>query len=560
MSFQFVIISDNEIARLELCSSSTFLFSCDTPPQTNEFDELIAKRYNLTILSKENIDDFFIIETDQKFCYNIKWLKFSSFAKFAANKTKLKELYRFLKVKLNKNSVKLQYGLRNDEIVSIFDLDPNEERGLNCNCICPGCHDILLAKMGNKNIPHFAHKNAECDIKVAHETALHIMAKDIIQEYKTMSFPPMYIEFVDTNLYKNLSEEKIQIYKHHIRQKFEAITSKNVFFDTISLEKKVSDVIPDIVATKNGRICLIEIAVYHKIDKEKAKKIFDLNLPTIEIDLSEFTSKQFNKNSLKELIINSIENKSWIHNPKLNSKAKEAENFYQKLIEEVDNQLEIESEFQRQQEKEFQIQQEKELRKERERLEAPKLLEAALEPHAYKNRILSLINNKRFEEIYKNSCLYDKSKKPPFYLDIPIYGEFIFNCDRRIWQTLLFEKFIFKRKTCDLRFSKIMRWLLNHQSEFEVNWKYAYKVFVNGKIHLLLPMVINRYLDFLEFLGFIEYHRKNELDDAGFGTVIVPNKITPPDRENAYKVQKALESIDKYSHDSEAKIYAFWNQ
>ena len=42
------------------------------------------------------------------------------------------------------------------------------------------------------------------------------------------------------------------------------------------------------------------------------------------------------------------------------------------------------------------------------------------------------------------------SPEIPFYCDIPIYGEIVFNCDRRIWQTTLFNKFIYNRKPSEI--------------------------------------------------------------------------------------------------------------
>lgn len=41
---------------------------------------------------------------------------------------------------------------------------------------------------------------------------------------------------------------------------------------------------------------------------------------------------------------------------------------------------------------------------------------------------------------------FSRVKDIPFYLNIPVFGEIAFNCDRRIWQTILFENFIYRRK------------------------------------------------------------------------------------------------------------------
>ena len=47
-------------------------------------------------------------------------------------------------------TIQLKYGLRHDRIISILEIKP-EERGLKCNCTCPGCGLPLVARLGKKN-------------------------------------------------------------------------------------------------------------------------------------------------------------------------------------------------------------------------------------------------------------------------------------------------------------------------------------------------------------------------------------------------------------------------
>ena len=84
----------------------------------------------------------------------------------------------------NSENIKIKYGLRNDKIIHISELN-NEERGLKCNCICPFCKTSLEAKLGTKNQHHFAHTNLNCDTKIAQQTALHLLAKEIIETERT---------------------------------------------------------------------------------------------------------------------------------------------------------------------------------------------------------------------------------------------------------------------------------------------------------------------------------------------------------------------------------------
>ncbi len=50
-------------------------------------------------------------------------------------------------------SVHLEFGLRKDKLYHVSEV----EFGLECNCICPSCKAILVAKKGEIREHHFAH-------------------------------------------------------------------------------------------------------------------------------------------------------------------------------------------------------------------------------------------------------------------------------------------------------------------------------------------------------------------------------------------------------------------
>ena len=63
--------------------------------------------------------------------------------------------------------------------------------GLACKCFCPHCKGELVAKNGgNRKVHHFAHANGN-DCIGAIESALHKMAKDILQEHRLIMLPPV---------------------------------------------------------------------------------------------------------------------------------------------------------------------------------------------------------------------------------------------------------------------------------------------------------------------------------------------------------------------------------
>lgn len=63
--------------------------------------------------------------------------------------------------------------------------------GLACKCFCPHCKSKLIAKnVGCREVHHFTHANGSDCIRAV-ESALHKMAKDILQEHKSIMLPPI---------------------------------------------------------------------------------------------------------------------------------------------------------------------------------------------------------------------------------------------------------------------------------------------------------------------------------------------------------------------------------
>lgn len=163
------------------------------------------------------------------------------------------------------------------------------ESGLKCDCICAGCGGQLIARKGDVKIHHFAHLNAEC--KSAYESALHLLAKDLFCELKDFRLPVYSAE----NVPISKTMPVINIVDFEVK--------KEVFFNSFK---------PDVVLYKNGApVLFVEIAVTHFVDDEKYKKIAQLGISCIEIDLS----KQDTESLLSDSRILS-RSSYWIYNKK----------------------------------------------------------------------------------------------------------------------------------------------------------------------------------------------------------------------------------------------------
>ena len=139
----------------------------------------------------------------------------------------------------------------------------NVPNGKNCDCTCAECGGKLIAKnKGRIKVHHFAHENGNDNIRCS-QTALHLLAKEIIAEEKRIPIPRNgQIDFHQT--------------------------------DSIEQEKFLGDIIPDLYASCENRPYIVEILVTHEVDEEKLQKIMQHKISAVEIDLSEktFESKE----------------------------------------------------------------------------------------------------------------------------------------------------------------------------------------------------------------------------------------------------------------------------
>jgi hypothetical protein len=94
--------------------------------------------------------------------------------------------------------------------------------------------------------------------------------------------------------------------------------------DSVSLEERVDNFIPDIIVVANDTTYLVEVAVTHFIDEVKLKKIISRKIPTFEIDVSGFKN-DFNLTNLEQAIYtNSNYQAEWIYHPRLAELTNEA--------------------------------------------------------------------------------------------------------------------------------------------------------------------------------------------------------------------------------------------
>ncbi|MED1665712.1 competence protein CoiA family protein [Brevibacillus laterosporus] len=184
----------------------------------------------------------------------------------------------------------LTYGIQNEKLVHISEVGS----GIACNCICPSCKSILVAKKGEEKGHHFAHNNSK-ECKKGIETALHLAAKDILIKHNRIIIPEVLVDF--GNYLKPWVISSI----------------KEIEFDEVRLESRLNDIVPDVLIMKNGVPLLIEVTVTHRVNKDKVEKIKEQNISAIEISLID-CDRNFAWQALESLIVNDVSNKKWIYN------------------------------------------------------------------------------------------------------------------------------------------------------------------------------------------------------------------------------------------------------
>ena len=435
----------------------------------------------------------------------------------------------------------LIYGIRNsdNEVVNINEI-PKELRGLKCDCICPNCGQTLVARKGEIREQHFAHYFDKtiahksgmfyCDVEKANESALHLMAKQIIAQELAIRVPERLISPEEAN---------VDWFMREIDARFEPYTyqeSKLITALSVDLEVHLNGFTPDVVLrTERGEL-LIEICVSHKVSEEKVERVQEYNAATLEIDLSGYLDAPITRDELRDIIINKKTCKHWIYYPLSDNAIKKAQDYY-KNLDEVKPYL-------------------KRIAQKEAANEKIKLL---FVPSNYSHELKQLRNDvdflKKCVETHKpfwfDFCKYfKKHRSVPFFIDIPITGEMIFQCDRRIWQSLLFNRFIYGRKQDGANFNisnlfDVLKNDYNIPVDYDLTYKLPHPLDNDYNIWLRRE-VIERYMEYLEVLGFIRTNY-NQHTKTMWATVKITSSIEPPNNTAADNFQKALQSVDLLS-------------
>ncbi len=181
-----------------------------------------------------------------------------------------------------KQKTYLTYALDADGKLIHVDSVPT---GLACKCYCPHCKSELVAKNGGtRKVHHFAHAFGS-DCVGAIESAIHKMAKGVLQEHKLIMLPPIQQNGIGMQI------------------EFSKVETE-VFDKELSLR-------PDCVGYKeDGRIMWVEFKRTHEVDAKKFGKIISAKVDCVEIDLN---SCELDPVKVRAFIEGDCKGRKWIY-------------------------------------------------------------------------------------------------------------------------------------------------------------------------------------------------------------------------------------------------------
>ena len=191
------------------------------------------------------------------------------------------------------------YGLRNEQLVHVSEVD----RGMRCECVCVVCRSPLIAKKGSVNRHHFAHAHT-VDCVGAAETALHLLSKELFASLKSFAVPQYEFSIKRETAFGRPTRHEKVVAKGEIVN----VTSAQV-------ENGERGFVLDIMIQSGDRLLVVEIAVTHRVGRDKLRRIRDRDVAAIEIQFDP-SDALLDRDALREKLQNDLNSKVWLFHPR----------------------------------------------------------------------------------------------------------------------------------------------------------------------------------------------------------------------------------------------------
>ena len=448
------------------------------------------------------------------------------------------------------------YGRKDGRIVSILDV-PFEEYGLRCGCTCVQCGEPLEAcsiRPDNLREAHFKHRKSTreatdeprfaCSPDWANESGLHLLAKELIEEEQCIAAPA--IGAISANRIARISEDMggvpllpagwsiVSVKDIQSNQRDSKIHAAEVFSEyRIDGNDESQAIIADLFLNANdfGPLC-IELFVTHRLPAAKKRAAWSQGIPMLEIDLSDFYKDGggVSKEKLKEFLLESTNHREWVYHKDYRTAA----DFFASTISTILAQ------------------------KKAKRDKCHDIIAGYLsDPASYSEQLKAFENNTAALGYIKGHPALFRYAQPsddpmsineiPWFTNIPIWGETVFLCDRRIWQGYIFSRYVLGKdklaipiRTPEFTLFELLT-APDHNFSVPVNWNITYRLSHSEYEDIpdtYFPRdVILKYIRYLEYLGFVQ------IDDYGSWAKVQHHDIVPQNQRHAEYLHSAIDKI-----------------
>lgn len=188
----------------------------------------------------------------------------------------------------------LPFGLRSDgRLVPVSQV----ARGEACDCVCPDCARPFVAHKGDERAHHFQHKAAPGQPETClgyYETALHLLAKQVLREADRLWLPPL--------------EARYGYHRHMLR------LGGWVTIGNVRTEVRVGPIVADAIAEVEDTDLIVEVHVTHRSTADKVQFLRETDRSAIELDLSQ--ARGMAPEAIEAFILGKAP-RHWLHAPGL---------------------------------------------------------------------------------------------------------------------------------------------------------------------------------------------------------------------------------------------------
>lgn len=374
------------------------------------------------------------------------------------------------------------------------------QSGLACGCTCIGCGASLVAKKGEEKRWHFAHHNVEIGESCA-ESAIHAAAKQVLLEHNRLCLPSMRIVVSGQAASGQTLVESRVLSKERV-----------VRFERTCAEVWEDGIRPDVVGYRGERRLLVEMYFRHRVDDNKRRKISELKLPTIEVDLSDLDVLT-GFDAVAHRVIYEAKYKTWLFFP---NEERERQSLLLILTARIEQANREHQADQAANQKRQEIRQQK-IESDRKRREA---------------------DNQRYRQMSHEDKERDLRERLgivgqwPYYLRKKGDGASSITEHAMIWQAALFSRFIFQKanSSFELKQALVIQWI---SERFETR----------GTSPGSVRAEVQRYLGYLAACGFLKKISYSPYESQGY--IVVHGALDPPaPRQSPQTLSGNLRSAD----------------